>query len=256
MQEYSEECKGEVEEPAETVITTSKRKIRGSIMSLFSPTSSHCSSPSVTPSTPTTTSFPPITTQDRSNSLLKDAISIASSAGAEDNLEIGDFVARQHLVLVKIQSVSVSIYMYNLSRECIERLINSTNNLCYWIDARSALAVSIVAQKAGLFHHQPFFKTGRNKTKDKASKVLTSHLKIDTSSDNLRTRKASSSTIPQLPLLNIQSGSSTAVTTNPYIEDNGYLETLVQNVAPPKQLITANNIKSPMISNFGGNKFS
>ena len=251
MQEYSEECKGEVEEPAETVITTSKRKIRGSIMSLFSPTSSHCSSPSVTPSTPTTTSFPPITTQDRSNSLLKDAISIASSAGAEDNLEIGDFVARQHLVLVKIQGVSVSIYMYNLSRECIERLINSTNNLCYWIDARSALAVSIVAQKAGLFHHQPFFKTGRNKTKDKVSKVLTSHLKNDTSSDNLRVRKPSNSTVPQLPLLNIQSGTSSAVTTNPYIEDNGYLEMLVQNVAPPKQLITANNIKSPMISSFG-----
>merc|ERR1711902_136931 len=57
IKEYSEECKGEVEEPAETVIATSKRKIRGSIMSLFSPTSSHCSSPSVTPSTPTTTSF-------------------------------------------------------------------------------------------------------------------------------------------------------------------------------------------------------
>ena len=257
-QDNLEECTAEIEEPSATVVASGKGRFRGRILSLFSPTSSHCTSPLVTPGTPTNPAFPALSSQDRSNSLLKDAISIASSAGTEDGFEIREFIPRQHLVMVRIQRCTVSIYMYNLSKECVERLIKSTNNLSCWIEARSALAVSIAAQKAGLFHHQTFFKVGMVDSKDKKSNARSIRKKSSSMLDGVRDRKTSAASTLPISLSVSTSASpltmSSLVHTNPYINDASYIETLVKNIAPPKQPHTGSNLKSPLTSNYGGNK--
>ena len=40
----------------------------------------------------------------------------------------------------------------------MEKLNKQVDNVGHWFNARSALSMSIVAQKLGLFNHQPFYR--------------------------------------------------------------------------------------------------
>ena len=50
----------------------------------------------------------------------------------------------------------VELFTYNWPREKWEHLQLRSADLCQWTNARCSLLHSIVAQKLGLFHHQPF----------------------------------------------------------------------------------------------------
>ena len=245
-----EETKVDVEENP-TIIASSKRRIKGSIMSLFSPTSSHCSSPLVTPGTPTNPIFPASNAPDRSCSMLKDAVSIASTAGADTNFGVVDFIPRQHLVMVMVKRCTASIYMYNLSKECIERVIKSTNSLCSWTEARSSLAASIMAQKAGLFHHQRFFDSDISKSKTRKITPQTTRKKSRATSDVARGRKTSAATQSTNTLSAASGASQSSATSNPYIEDV-YIENLVKYISPSKPPVAGVPSKTPLTPTYGG----
>ena len=245
-----EETKVDVEENP-TIIASSKRRIKGSIMSLFSPTSSHCSSPLVTPGTPTNPIFPTSNAPDRSCSMLKDAVSIASTAGADTNFGVVDFIPRQHLVMVMVKRCTASIYMYNLSKECIERVIKSTNSLCSWTEARSSLAASIMAQKAGLFHHQRFFDSDISKSKARKITPQTTRKKSRATSDVARGRKTSAATQSTNTLSAASGASQSSATSNPYIEDV-YIENLVKYISHSKPPVAGVPSKTPLTPTYGG----
>ena len=46
-----------------------------------------------------------------------------------------------------------------------DKLTKQITNLGHWFAARSALSISIVQQKLGLFHHQPFLREDKKKSK-------------------------------------------------------------------------------------------
>ena len=68
------------------------------------------------------------------------------------------FVPRHRLVLARVSKKEITFYLYNLSKECLDRLTRGTSHLGHWFTARSSLMSSIVAQKLGLFHNQHFFR--------------------------------------------------------------------------------------------------
>ncbi|XP_046747125.1 KICSTOR complex protein SZT2-like [Diprion similis] len=65
------------------------------------------------------------------------------------------FVPRQRLLLAKIQSDNIILYMYNWSKERSEKLTKQVTNLGTWLSSRSSLFTNIAMQKLGIFHHQP-----------------------------------------------------------------------------------------------------
>jgi len=68
------------------------------------------------------------------------------------------FVPRQRLILAKVSKKDISFYFYNLSKDCLDRMVKQTSNLGQWFTARTSLMSSIVAQKLGLFHNLHFFR--------------------------------------------------------------------------------------------------
>ena len=68
------------------------------------------------------------------------------------------FVPRHRLVLARVSKKEITFYLYNLSKDCLDRLTRGTSHLGHWFTARSSLMSSIVAQKLGLFHNQHFFR--------------------------------------------------------------------------------------------------
>ena len=126
--------------------------------------------------------------------------------------------------------------MYNLSRECTERLVKATDNLSHWIEARTSLVTSIVAQKAGLFHHQNFFQSGSVKNRDKTSESRMVGRKSLALTNIALNRKISTT----------GATGSTSVVTNPYVGDVSYVDALVKNITPPKQMTPGGISKSPL----------
>lgn len=64
------------------------------------------------------------------------------------------YVSRQRLFFAIIKSHQLLIYMYNWSKERVDKLIVQTNNLGLWLSARTSVLNSIVAQKKGVFQNQ------------------------------------------------------------------------------------------------------
>ncbi|KAJ8681967.1 hypothetical protein QAD02_017759 [Eretmocerus hayati] len=66
------------------------------------------------------------------------------------------FVPRQRLLLAKVQSQRIILYMYNWSKERSEKLTKQVTNLGRWLSSRATLYSNIMMKKLGLFHqHQP-----------------------------------------------------------------------------------------------------
>ena len=53
----------------------------------------------------------------------------------------------------------IEFHFYNLSRDCVDKLVSQSSALGEWFTARSSVLRSIVSQKLGLFHNQPFMRT-------------------------------------------------------------------------------------------------
>ena len=68
------------------------------------------------------------------------------------------FVPRHRLVLARVSKKEITLFFYNLSKDCLDRLTRASSHLGRWFTARSSLMSSIVAQKLGLFHNQHFFR--------------------------------------------------------------------------------------------------
>jgi hypothetical protein len=68
------------------------------------------------------------------------------------------FIPRQRLLFAYVYKNMVNLYHYNCSRDIVEKLNKQIDNIGHWFNARSALSMSIVAQKLGLFNHQPFYR--------------------------------------------------------------------------------------------------
>ena len=68
------------------------------------------------------------------------------------------FIPRQRLLFAYVYKNNVNLYSYNCSRDIVEKLNKQIDNIGHWFNARSALSMSIVAQKLGLFNHQPFYR--------------------------------------------------------------------------------------------------
>ncbi|XP_023246457.1 KICSTOR complex protein SZT2 [Copidosoma floridanum] len=65
------------------------------------------------------------------------------------------FVPRQRLLLAKVQSQYIVLYVYNWSKERSEKLIKQISNLGVWLSSRAIFHSNIMMQKLGIFHHQP-----------------------------------------------------------------------------------------------------
>lgn len=61
---------------------------------------------------------------------------------------------QQKLLLGTVQSDELVLYMYNWSKERVDKLMIQGNSLGLWMSARSTVLNSIVAQKMGLFQNQ------------------------------------------------------------------------------------------------------
>lgn len=83
--------------------------------------------------------------------------------------QIKAFIPRQRLLLAFVSPKKVSLYSYNCSRDVVDRLSKQVSNLGHWINARSSLAMSIVASKMGLYHNLAFY---RGKSKKKGHNVF------------------------------------------------------------------------------------
>ena len=68
------------------------------------------------------------------------------------------FIPRQRLLFAYVYKNMVNLYHYNCSRDIVEKLNKQIDNIGHWFNARSALSMSIVAQKLGIFNHQPFYR--------------------------------------------------------------------------------------------------
>jgi len=68
------------------------------------------------------------------------------------------FVPRQRLILARVSKKHICFYFYNLSKDCLDRMVKQTSNLGQWFTARTSLMSSIVSQKLGLFHNLHFFR--------------------------------------------------------------------------------------------------
>jgi hypothetical protein len=112
---------------------------------------------SVSESTLTSNSTTP--THNMSTSTTSSDETIASE------LTTSVFIPRQRLLIGHVFKNSISLYSYNCSRDCIEKLMKQVNNLGHWFSARSALNMSIISQKLGLFHNQPFYRPQSKTTK-------------------------------------------------------------------------------------------
>merc|ERR1719189_1227439 len=104
-------------------------------------------------STPTQTSnFSPTTT----SSVTEDS----NSSNMTQSLfrHRSTFIPRQRLLFAYVYKNMVNLYSYNCSRDIVEKLSKQVDNVGHWFNARSALSMSIVSQKLGLFNNQPFYR--------------------------------------------------------------------------------------------------
>ena len=92
-----------------------------------------------------------------------------ASPTATDSQELKNpgslFIPRQRLLLSFVHRNWIQLYAYNCSRDVNEKLNKQISNLGHWFAARSALSMSLVAQKCGLFHHQPFLRQSKKSKK-------------------------------------------------------------------------------------------
>lgn len=75
------------------------------------------------------------------------------------------FIPRQRLLMAYVTKNTARLYSYNCSRDIVERLSKQVSQLGQWFSARSALSMSVVTQKLGLFHHQPFYRKAKNSSR-------------------------------------------------------------------------------------------
>merc|ERR1719189_2270592 len=76
------------------------------------------------------------------------------------------FIPRQRLLFAYVYKNMVNLYSYNCSKDIVEKLNKQVDNVGHWFNARSALSMSIVAQKLGLFNNQPFYRKQKKSRKD------------------------------------------------------------------------------------------
>ncbi|RWS15051.1 protein SZT2-like isoform X7 [Dinothrombium tinctorium] len=82
-------------------------------------------------------------------------LDIKSCISAEDQ-NYSQFVPRQKIFLVLIEDKHIKFYIYNWSLDSISSITNFAESLTNWLNSRTSLLYSFVAQKMGLFHNQPF----------------------------------------------------------------------------------------------------
>ncbi|XP_014220610.1 KICSTOR complex protein SZT2-like isoform X1 [Trichogramma pretiosum] len=79
------------------------------------------------------------------------------------------FIPRQRLLLAKVQSKHIIIYMYNWSRERSEKLTRQISSLARWLSSRSILHSSLQMQKLGIFHHQSLHHFNDQRSDDRSN---------------------------------------------------------------------------------------
>lgn len=82
------------------------------------------------------------------------------------------FIPRQRLLLAYVTKNTARVYSYNCSRDIVERLSKQVTQLGHWFSARSALSMSVVTQKLGLFHHLPFYRKAKKASSRRNSNVF------------------------------------------------------------------------------------
>ncbi|XP_050730013.1 KICSTOR complex protein SZT2-like isoform X17 [Eriocheir sinensis] len=110
----------------------------GTVSSSLSSANIPISPPVTVPSTPTSTS------------------NIASSLWATGEMSDILFVPRQKLILATLRGLELVIYTYNWTKEQCDNLHSTMTRLTHWTTARNRLLSTIVLQKMGLYHNQPF----------------------------------------------------------------------------------------------------
>ncbi|XP_063888022.1 KICSTOR complex protein SZT2-like isoform X5 [Scylla paramamosain] len=66
------------------------------------------------------------------------------------------FIPRQKLLLATLRGMELVIYTYNWTKEQCDNLHTTMTRLAHWTTARNRLLSTIVLQKMGLYHNQPF----------------------------------------------------------------------------------------------------
>ncbi|XP_047479590.1 KICSTOR complex protein SZT2-like isoform X5 [Penaeus chinensis] len=94
--------------------------------------------------------------------------SLPSAAGSLWTCETTDslFIPRQKLLLATLFGQELVIYTYNWTKDQCESLHTAMTQLAHWSNARTRLLSSVVLQKIGLFHNQPFIRKAQDKKKE------------------------------------------------------------------------------------------
>ncbi|XP_037802510.1 KICSTOR complex protein SZT2-like isoform X10 [Penaeus monodon] len=94
--------------------------------------------------------------------------SLPSAAGSLWTCETTDslFIPRQKLLLATLFGQELVIYTYNWTKDQCESLHTAMSQLAHWSSARTRLLSSVVLQKIGLFHNQPFIRKAQDKKKE------------------------------------------------------------------------------------------
>ncbi|XP_069157334.1 KICSTOR complex protein SZT2 isoform X2 [Procambarus clarkii] len=84
--------------------------------------------------------------------------SLSSAVGSLWQCEAADvlFIPRQKLLLATLRGLELVIYTYNWTKEHCDNLHSAMTRLGHWSTARNRLLSTIVLQKMGLYHNQPF----------------------------------------------------------------------------------------------------
>ncbi|KAK3871475.1 hypothetical protein Pcinc_023382 [Petrolisthes cinctipes] len=117
-----------------------------------SPATIPMSSPVTVPSTPTSLT----------------SVSRAGGASSIWGLEMPEmvFVPRQKLLLATLQGLELTVYTYNWTKDQCDSLHSAITRLAQWSTARSRLLATLVLQKMGLYHNQPFVRKPIHKVED------------------------------------------------------------------------------------------
>ncbi len=63
---------------------------------------------------------------------------------------------RQKFLLLYVEDKSITLYLYNWSNEYLTNICKNLSNIISWHNSRGSFLQSVISQKAGIFHNQPF----------------------------------------------------------------------------------------------------
>ncbi|XP_042227057.1 KICSTOR complex protein SZT2-like isoform X3 [Homarus americanus] len=151
-------------------------------------TMSALNTPNTVPTTGPTSSAPTISGMTSSAVSISSPVTVPSTPTSMSNAvgplwtyDTSDvlFIPRQKLLLATLCGLELVIYTYNWTKEQCDNLHSTMTHLSHWSTARNRLLSTIVLQKMGLFHNQPFVRKSSDKKEEAKNPYISSPAYVD-----------------------------------------------------------------------------